>query len=126
MADDNPYDSLFSDEDMAKFSALWGRRWIRIDPVSKKPHANMKEFFWEVVHMFPATPAGGNINKPEMDFQVQRYFRNKTYEAEVEQGGAKTTRNVAWHEINSKGELTAPGYITCSYESFQKQFQPDS
>jgi hypothetical protein len=125
MADSNPYDDLFSPEDMAKFSALWNRHWKRVDPETKKPHANSTQFFWEVAHMFPAVKAGGNMNAPEMNFQVQRYYRGKTYEAQLEDKGATVTRHLAFHEVNPRGELVSPGYIMVSYDDFLKQFVED-
>jgi len=127
---DSPYDSLFSEADLEKYSALWDRKYVRVDPETRKPHTYPKgqESFWEIVHMFPAVPAGGNNNAPQMQFQVQRFLLNKTYEAKTPDGkggvNGSLTRHVAWNDLNRKGELVSPGYVTVDYEGFKKQFEP--
>lgn len=129
MDTDNPYSGMFSEEDLAKFNALWGRRFVRVDPETKKPHANSKDRFWEVEHMYPAVSVNGNMTAPKMEIVVQPYWRNKTHTAQLPdgKGGASgtTVRHDAIHQVNSKGELEAPGFVRLEYDNFVKQFVED-
>lgn len=129
MNGENPYEDLFSPEDMAKFLGLWDRRWIMVDPTTKKPHKLSEEFFWQVTHMYPGVKVGGDMNHPEMQFQLQRFYRNKTYKRAILDEGGKAVgelpTNVAWHETTSRGELKSPGTITKEFSSFGKELVED-
>jgi len=122
----SPYDSSFSEEEMNTYNAMLGKRWVRVDPETRQPHDHSRDFFWQIAHMYPAVKSGGDMNSPKMRFLVQRYYRNRTYEANLDQSGlGKTTRHEAFHEVNEKGELIRPGYITVDYDAFLKQFAED-
>jgi hypothetical protein len=127
MADDNPYDELFSAEQWTKYNALIGKRFVRVDPQSRKPQPDWKDYFWMVDDMTPTTLVNGDMNKPFMDLVVQPYYRNKTYEAAIDQeGGGKMTKHVAFHFTNRKGELTAPGFTKIAIDRFKDEFAPEA
>jgi len=125
MADYNPYDTLFSDEEMAQFNRIMQKKWVRVDPNTKKAFANSKDLFWEVDNMCPMSKFGEDMNKPKMNFKVQAYYRRRTYEAATDQKGGKTTRNMAYHEVNDRGELLKPGFLWVDSENFPKHFVED-
>ena len=125
MAEHNPYDDLFSAEEMQSFNKILLKKWVRIDPKTKKPHTNSKDIFWEVDNMIPMSRAGADMNRPKMNFKVQAYWRRKTYEASTEGGSSKTVRHEAFNEVNSRGELVRPGYIIVEYDNFLTQFAED-
>lgn len=126
MNEENPHENKFKPEQWEKYLKLLGRRFIRVDPNTKRPHDNSKDFFWEILHMYPATPAGGNMNEPDMQLVVQRYHRARTYQSDIEQGGnLKVTKHEAWHDLDGRGQLRAPGYISITLEGFLKQFVED-
>lgn len=119
----------FSDEQIRKWEDMQAKRWIRVDPETKKPHANSKEFFWEIVHMVPGAMAGKDSNHPPMNFVVQRFYRNKTYQVNIPdgKGGAagQSRRHVAWNDSDKRGHLRSPGDMMIEADAFAKQFVED-
>ena len=112
----------FSAELLAKCDELWGKKFVRIDPATKKPHEQNKQFFWQIVGQYPATRAGENMNAPVMHFEIQRYWRDKTYKAPAGPNDThEVTKHVPWTGQNWDGELI-PGSMQISYPDFIKQF----
>jgi hypothetical protein len=87
MANNNPYDSPHKPEEEAKYLSILGKKWIRVDPETKKPHTSAKDFFWTVEDRRDAVPIGGNMNAPNMDLVVYKYWRNKTHSSNLQRQG---------------------------------------
>ncbi len=120
-------DELFTDEQLKEYGAMWDKQWIRVDPNTKKPHDNSKEFFWKITGQYPSVRFGENMNDPKMTFQVSRFYRNRTYAAKVDGDDRQTTqRHEAFHFLDKRGQLVAPGCINIEYDSFKKQFVEDT
>ena len=118
----------FKADDMAKVDAMWDKKWVRFDPATGKPHESNKGFFWKIVGQYPASKAGENVNAPVIHFEVQRYYRNRFYEARTDPmsdkpGGNK--KNMPWSGKTPDGELV-PGTIQISMPDFVKQFKEDA
>src|ERR1039457_4428935 len=60
------------------------KKWVRMDPKTKEPHLAAEERILQIVSHHPATKAGGNMNAPIIELQVQRYWRNKFYETRLD------------------------------------------
>lgn len=119
-------EDLFTPEEVDQYLKMSEKRWVRVDPVTKAPHESAKECFWKIDDVTPVCRAGENTNKPKMGLFVVRYYRNQTYESAISPEGGKSTRNVAWHEVSSKGELVSPGSIKgIEVDEFLKQFVED-
>ena len=107
---------------------LWNKQFSRFDPTTGAAHETNKEFFWGIVGQYPASKAGANMNAPVLHFEVQRYWRNKTYEAKLPPGtnGPKDTviKNLPWVGETPDGE-TIPGMMQISMPDFLKQFEEE-
>jgi hypothetical protein len=128
MDENNPYDHLFTPEQWAKVNAAREKHWVQVDPVTRKPFASAKECFWSIEHVYPAIAAnGGNMNQPDMQCLVQRYWRTKTYQAPTDMGSSSTvTKHEPFVETNARGELIATGSMNMTFDDFQKRFIEES
>ena len=116
-----------SDEIQDKIAALYGKQFVRTDPVTKKPHSNSKEFFWELVSHYPAQRGQGD-RRPYCTLLMQKYYRAKTYKATAEPGNDRAgtvDKHIAFTSRNRIGDLVDTGSLPVSYSQFLKQFSPD-
>lgn len=117
---------MFTESQLKEYAAMWDKRWMRVDPETKKPHQSNKTCFWQITGQYPSVRFGENMNEPKMTFQVTRFCRDKTYEASVSPDGhGSTTRHVAFHDVDRRGQLIAPGCVNIEYADFLKQFVED-
>ena len=117
-----------SDAIQDKIAGLYGKHFVRIDPVTKKPHANSKEFFWELVSHYP-TQRGQGDKRPYTTLLMQKYHRAQTYKATAEPGNDRSgqvVKYIAFTSRNRNGDLVDTGSLPLSYSEFLKQFALDS
>ena len=123
-------DPKLDDGDIEKWAHLLGQHFVRWDPKTKQPHASGKDSFYEIIHMYHAVKAGGDMNKPVMEFMAQRFHRGQTYDSAVlDDGGTKrgsTKRHVAWSEYDANGNMVSPGFLRIPGPDFIVQFGYDS
>lgn len=119
-----------SPEQAKKYDKLIGKSFIKIDPTSKKPYEEAKEFFWVITHTFRSTLLHASGFRTM--FQIQRVHRNKFADVEkrLPNGGTQKVRvNVPWKEttVNEEGqeELYQPGDMLIDSEEFTKRFAID-
>jgi hypothetical protein len=127
---DKPVEKLdeLSDAVQEKIAKLYGKHYIQVDPATKQPYENSKEFFWELMNANPCEKGDGD-KKPFCLLFMQKFWRNKTYEATAEPGNdrsGKVRRHIAYNVKNRNGDLIDVGSLPVSYSDFLKRFAEDT
>lgn len=126
MSEPLPYDNLPVDETWAKANNFYGKRLTRIDPETKKPHANSKNIFWEVENVGLSCRAGGDMNNPVIEMTVVPYYKDKTYTTQIPDDNGRVTGTATRHEAvcvrDAQGHLVEPAYKKFEFSTFVKQF----
>jgi hypothetical protein len=121
-------DPQWSPQMMQLYVELYDKKFIPVDPVTKKPHALAKDFFWKVVGgPYGATRAGENMNAPVPHFEIQRYWRAKFQPARTDPKGNQTgnpTQNLPWSGRDYDGSLI-PGSAQISYPELKSKYVED-
>lgn len=111
-----------------QYVKLWDKKFIRIDPITKEPHESSKEFFWEVLHIFPAYVGSGDEKDYVAQVLAQKYYRNKTYKvmASAESRAPELVKHVAYQERNSHNDIIDTGCWSNDAKKFIEQFVEDT
>lgn len=122
--------TLFTTEAQAeKYDRLIDKKFIRVDPETKKPHENSKDFFYEIVHTYPAYMGHGVETAFRTQFEVNKLWRNKTYKVTPPMGSksqAEIVKHESYIEKNSHGDTIRVGVQTFDAEDFVLQFKEDT
>lgn len=119
---------ITTEKEAEEYLGLWDKKFIRIDPVTKQPHESAKEFFWQVIHIFPAYVGSGDEKDFVAQVLAQKYYRNKTYKvlAGAESKKPEITKHVAYHARNSHNDIIDTGCWSNDAKKFMEQFKEDT
>ena len=110
-----------------EYIKMWDKKFIRVDPTTGQEHESNKEFFWQVIHIFPAYAGNGNESQFVTQILAQKYYRNQTYKVPSgpNSNAPDTVKYVAYQERNRHGDLINLGQWCDDAEKFKKQFKED-
>jgi len=80
------------------------KKYIAVDPKTKEPMPEAKDFFWKILAAIPACD-GANEFEVRINFQIQKYWRNKTYKAQIAPDNSNTREvHEPWFELYPDGD----------------------
>ncbi len=122
-----PVRGAHSEADQERFAKLAEQdaHFIRIDPSSKQPYEEAKEFFWKITAVIPRS-MGFNDEEFRIQYQVQKYHRDEKMAVDVpiNPGSELTKKKYApWFKRKRDGSLHETGEMILDADDFLARFK---
>lgn len=120
-----------------EFDRMMFKNYVRVDPKSRTPVKDSKDYFYKIIGSHPSSPADRTTTDEEflIVFEVQKFYRNKTRKARVNRGGGdqwdevEQNEPVKSHTQNAKGNwilVDGDASFMCEARKFKQEFAPDN